>query len=255
MKKRYYIITAIVTYFVFLVITIPAKPIINLINNNNIISIQGINGTLWNGKARIINIDNTVQLENTKWSFSAWKLLLGEIAVDVDTHYSSQTITTEIGSSFFGKLFVNNLKGKITAADVTTLANIPLAQLSGLITVNIEHAEWKQGELPLAKGFINWNNAVVTVAESASLGNVSITLQESDEHLLTANIKNQGGDIKISGNANLIQPENYSVNINLLPTASANNNIKQSLNLFAQKQKNGSYQISNNGSLNQIGLL
>ena len=255
MKKKYYIITAIASYFLFLIATVPAKPFVELLNDNGIVSIQGISGTLWNGRARAIDIDNIAQLDNTKWSLSGWKLLLGKITIDIDTQYSGRDLTAEIGSSFLGRLFVNDLATDITAENVAKLANIPIAQLSGLISIDIEHAHWKQGELPSAKGIINWKDATVTVAESASLGNVTIILDESDNQLLTADIKNQGGDIKINGDAKLVPEADYAVNITLLPMASANNNIKQSLKLFSKKQNNGSYLINNKGSLDQIGLL
>ena len=255
MKKRYYIITAIVSYFLFLVATVPAKPFVEILNDDGLVLIQGISGTLWNGRARVIDIDNIAQLDNTKWSLSGWKIFLGVIAIDIDTQYSNRDLTAEIGSSFLGRVFVNNLTAEITAENVTKLANIPIAQLSGLIYVDIEHAHWKQGELPLATGTINWKDATVTVMDSASLGNVTITLSESDDHFLTADIQNQGGDIKINGDAKLVPEENYATNISLLPTASANKNIRQSLKLFAKKQNNGAYLINNKGSLDQIGLL
>jgi len=255
MKKRYYFITAIASYFLFLIATVPAKPFVELLNDDGIVLIQGISGTLWEGKARIIDIDNIAQLDNTKWSLSGWKILLGEIAIDIDTQYSNRNITAEIGSSFLGRIFINNLSAEITAENVTKLANIPIAQLSGLIYIDIEHAHWKQGELPLATGTINWKDAIVTVAESASLGNITISLKESDDHFLTADIKNQGGDIRINGDAKLIPEADYVINISLLPTATANNNIRQSLKLFAKKQSNGAYLINNKGSLDQIGLL
>ncbi len=254
MKKRHYIITAIVSYFLFLIATVPAKPFVELINDDGLVLIQGISGTLWNGKARIIDIDNIAQLDNTKWSLSGWKIFTGKIAIDIDTQYSGRDLTAEVGSSFLGRIFVNDLTADITAENVARLANIPIAQLSGLISVDIEHAQWKQGELPLATGIINWKDASVTVAESASLGNVTIILNESDAQFLTADIKNQGGDIKINGNAKLVPEADYAVNITLSPMASASNNIKQSLKLFAKKQNNGTYLINNKGSLDQIGL-
>jgi len=255
MKKRYYIITAVVSYLLFLIATIPAKPFVELLNDDGIVLIQGVSGTLWRGTAHVIDVDNIAQLDNTKWSLSGWKIFLGEIAIDIDSQYAGRDVTAEIGSSFLGRLFVNDLVADITAENVTKLANIPIAQLSGLISADIKHAQWKQGELPSASGIINWKDATVTVADSASLGNVTITLNESDNHPLTADIKNQGGDIKINGDAKLVPEADYAVNITLTPTASANKNIKQSLKLFSKKQNNGSYLINNKGSLDQIGLL
>jgi len=255
MKKRVYIFTAVASYFILLIATIPASLITSTIDDSGIVAMQGVSGSVWNGKAYISSIDNRIKLKNTQWSFSPWKILIGKISIDINSQYLENDISAEIGASFLGRYFVNNLEAEIPAQEVAQLLNIPLVQLSGLISLNIDHAQWKQGELPLATGVINWNNAEVTVADTASLGNVTITLSESEEELLNADIKNQGGDIKINGTAELVPEANYAVSIKLFPAASASDNIKQSLGLFAEKQNNGEYLLKHSGALNQMGLI
>lgn len=252
MKKRYYLLTAICSYFVLLIATIPANTVSDIINENAPLRVQGVSGTLWNGKAYLITAKNNLRIEKSEWSFKPWKLFLGRVAVDFNTKFLDNDITTELGTTFLGRFFVNNLSAKIAAQDVAQLANIPLVQLSGIILLDIESAQWKQGELPKATGEIQWTGATVTVADTASLGNVTILLGDSEQELLTADIKNQGGDIRISGKAELVPEADYAVDIKLSPTASANNNIKQSLGMFAQKQGNGEYTFKKSGSLNQI---
>jgi len=254
MKKRYYFITATAAYLLILLATIPAKPITELINDNTPVSIQGVSGTLWEGEAYLIRIDNNIQLEQTSWSFNLWKLLIGKLSANIDTSFLGETITAEAGSSFLGRVFVNDLKATVAASEVTRLANIPLARLDGPIILDIQNAQWKQGELPLASGSIKWNDASVTVAESASLGNVLVLLSESEQQLLKAEIKNEGGDISINGSAELIAEADYAAEITLVPSASASNNIKQSLGMFAKRQPNGEYNIKRSGSLSSLGL-
>ncbi len=255
MKKRVYIFTAVASYLILLIATIPASLITKTVNNSGIVTIQGISGSLWNGKAYTILINNNFELKNTRWSFSLWRILTGKIAIDINGQYLENDISAEIGTSFLGRYFIKNLQAKIPAQKVMQLVNIPLVQISGLINFNIDHAQWKQGELPLATGVINWNNAQVTVADTVPLGNVSITLRESEQQLLNAEIKNQGGDIKINGMAELVPEADYTINIKLLPTASASDNIKQSLGLIAKKQNNGEYLLNYSGPLNQMGLI
>lgn len=252
MKKRVYIVTAVVSYLALLITTMPANTVSSIINDNSPVKIRGVSGTIWHGKAFSVDINNSIQLHSTEWSFTVWKLLLGQLAIDIETQYLDNNINSEIGTSFLGRYFINDLSATILAKDLAQLAEIPLAQLSGLISLNITHAQWKQGELPIATGEINWKDAAVTVADTASLGNVSILLNESEQQLLNADISNQGGDIKISGNAELVPETDYALNITLTPTATAKNNIKQSLGLFAQKQSNGDYVLKKSGSLNQI---
>lgn len=255
MKKRVYIFTAVASYFILLIATIPASVISNTVNDNSIVAMHGISGSVWNGKAYSILINDNIELKNTKWSFSLWRILTGKIVIDINGQYLENNISAEIGTSFSGRYYANNLLTTIPAEKASQLLNIPLVQLSGLISFNIDHAQWKQGELPLATGVINWNNAEVTVNETASLGNVSITLRESEKQLLVADIKNQGGDIKINGIAELLAEADYAINIKLLPTTSADVNIKQSLGLFAKKQNNGEYLLKYSGPLNQLGLI
>lgn len=255
MKKRYYILTAVIAYLVFLLVTIPAQFVSHMVNNNTPITMQGVSGTLWHGKAYLISINNTAQLNNTEWSFNAWKLFIGQLAADITTQYAENDVRTELGSSFSGRFFINDLTAKVSADNIAQLANIPMAQLSGMLSLNIEHAQWKQHELPLAYGQINWQNATVTVADTASLGNISILLGESAQQLLSADIKNQGGDIKIDGKLELVPEADFSLDITLTPTASANNNIRQSLAMFAQRQSNGGYSVKKSGSLKQFGLM
>ena len=251
MKKRHYILTAVISYVVLLIATIPAKPVIDLVNRNTPANVQGVSGTLWDGRALLISINN-ITIDRTEWSFNLWKLFLGKIAIDIKTQFSDNDVNAEVGTSFLGRYFINDFYGRVSAQQVAELANLPLVQLSGIISLDIESAQWKQGELPLANGEINWRDAAVTVADTASLGNVTILLSESDQQLLTADIKNQGGDIKINGIAGLAPEADYTVDIKLLPTATANNNIKQSLGMFAQRQSNGEYTLNKTGSLNQI---
>jgi general secretion pathway protein N len=255
MKTRYYIFTAAGTYLLFLLATIPAQFITGIINENAPVEMQGISGTLWNGRAYLITADNAITLNNTEWSFNVWKLLIGQLAVDMSTRYAGKDIETELGTSFLGRYFVSDLSASLTASDLAQLANIPLAQLSGLITLHIEHAQWQPGELPLATGEIKWRDATVTFADTASLGDVSVILGESEQQQLIASISNQGGDIAVEGTIELIPETDYSLDITLTPTASANNNIKQSLGMFAKRQANGEYQLKKSGSINQLGLM
>jgi len=252
MKKRHYILTAVIAYLVLLISTIPASPVIDLINENTPVTIQGVSGTLWRGKALLITTNNDIKINKTQWSFNLWKLFLGKVAVDVNAQFLDNDITAELGTSFLGRFFINDLYAKLTAEQAAELASLPLVQLSGIISLDIESAQWKQGELPIATGEIRWTDAAVTVADTASLGNVTILLNESEQQLLNADIKNQGGDIKISGTAKLVPQADYAIDIKLVPTASANNNIKQSLGMFAQRQGNGEYTLQKSGPLNQI---
>ena len=252
MKKKHYLLIAAFSYLFFLITAIPASTVVNLVNNSTLVNIRGINGTIWEGDATLISINKTVELNNTKWTFTTWKLLLGQIAFQVTSEFDDRNVESELGVSFLSKYFVNDLTATLSAEKIASLANIPLVQLSGDINLSLEHAHWKKDELPLATGVITWTQAAITVADTVSLGKLTIALSENDQQFLLANIKNIDGDLSVNGLAELIPEASYSVDIKLTPTASTSDNIKSSLSLFAKKQKNGDFLFKNTGQLNQL---
>ena len=255
MNKRYYILTAVISYLFFVIATLPASLAKNLIEKNTAVSIQGISGTLWQGKIQTLQINRSITLTNTSWTLTVWKLITGRAEADINSNFDGDEINTKIGSSFLGKIFIDDLSATLQASNVARLANIPLVQLSGKIDIDIEHADWQQGYPPTAKGELNWNNATLTVAETVSLGNIKVILGDSEEQQLVAEIKNNKGDILIEGDAKVIPETDYALNIKLSPTATASDNTKRSLALFSKKQPNGDFLLNRTGSLNQIGLM
>jgi general secretion pathway protein N len=250
MKKRQYLLIAVTAYILFLIVSVPAYLIEQPINNNTPVRIQAVSGSIWNGKARSISINNIV-LENTRWDMNLWKIITGRISADIETELNQQTITAEVGSSFLGHVYVNDLDAMLPASEVTQYANIPLTQLDGTFRLAIEHADWNPGEIPMADGVIEWNQAAVTVADTAALGNVKIILSETDDKLNAA-VSNKGGDISITGTAQLTAEADYRVDLTLTPDRRAKPNIRQSLGMFANRGPGGSYLLSKSGSLKQF---
>ena len=253
MKKRYYLITAIAAYLVFLLSMLPAQPIATLINDNTPARLSGVSGSLWQGQARSLDVAG-IKLTDARWNMKAWKLLLAQAALDIEARFEDQPVTGEVGATITGAVFVNTLDARLSADTVTRLANIPMAQLSGTFDITIDHASWRQGELPEAEGKLSWKQAAVTVAETASLGDVAITITGQDDSL-HADVNNDGGDIELSGEATLNPQAEYQASMRFTPTASASRNLRKTLGMFAEKQADGSFLLNNNGSLQQLGLI
>ncbi len=256
MKTRHYVITAVVSYIVFLLFTAPAAPVLNmLLEQGPQFRIQGISGTLWNGRAQSITIKSSHTLTNLNWSFTFWRLLTGELAINFDTKYKNQPVSGSVGIGLGNTVNLRDIRAKLDARSVGTMAGMPLGELSGIISVDLDNAYWDQETVPTANGTINWDKAAVTVAEKAELGNVSIILSESDNNPLIAKISNKGGHLKLNGQVVVNEDGKYSLELKLLPVTDASNNLKSSLAMFAKKQSDGNYVIKNSGNLQQLGLL
>lgn len=256
MKTRYFIISGIIAYLVFLIAFIPAAPALALVQNYvPTLGIQGISGSLWNGKAAAIIINRQHQLDNTHWQLNGWRLFLGELSLDISSHYQQQPLSGALSLKASGKISARDVKASLSAATLAQLAQIPLAELSGDISLQLEQLEWQAAAVPHATGIVRWHNAAVTVAETAQLGDVTITLSENDSSPLIAQLSNQGGQIKLEGGVNVSEDGVYKAQLTMLPNASANANIRNSLTMLGKAKPDGSYQLDNTGNLKQFGLM
>ena len=255
MRNRYYILTGIIAYFVFLITTLPAAPVIGLFKDDIPVTINNVSGTLWNGQAGSITTSKHVTLKNIEWSFVPWRLLLVKIAVDVNAEYSNSPLNARLSAGIGGNLAVHNLSMKLDASDIAALVSLPLGELSGEFSLRINTANFKPGTVPRVEGTLNWNQAGITVAETADLGNVSVLVTENDDSPLTANITNKGGDLSLNGSLTTTGQGEYTLQLNMKPNATASDNIVSSLAMFAKKQRNGEFVLNNRGNLKQLGLM
>ena len=190
MRSRHYIFTGIIAYFVFLVATVPAAPVIGIFEDRIPVTINNVSGTLWNGRASAITTNKNLTLKNVEWSFLPWRLLLASIAINVNAEFNNNPIDARLATGISGNLSVDDLNMKLDAADVASLASLPVGELSGIFQLHIDNAYIKQGLVPRVNGTLTWNQASVTIAESADLGNVSVLINEQDESPLSASISN-----------------------------------------------------------------
>jgi len=255
MRTRHYILTGIIAYFVFLIATVPAAPIIGLYKDHMPVTISNVSGTLWSGHASTVTTKNNLILKNVEWSFLPWRLLLASIAISVDAEFNNNPIHTRLSTGISGNLSVDDLDMKLDAADIASLVSLPLGELSGKFQLYIDNAYIEQGLVPRVNGTLTWNQASVTVAESADLGNVSVLIHENDESPLSASISNKGGHLSLKGTFTTTAQGDYSLQLSMKPNATASSNLSSSIAMFAKKQGNGEFILNNKGNLKQLGLM
>lgn len=256
MKTRHYIISGISAYLFFLIITVPAAPVLALLQSYlPSVSIQGVSGGLWNGNAAAITINRQHTLNNTDWQLNGWRLFSGELSAQINTQYQQQPISGLVGVRPSGTITARDVSASMDAATLAQLAQLPIAELSGKVALQIAQLEWQQHKIPRLTGVVHWNRATVTVAETAELGDLVIDITENTTQPLHASIRNRGGQIKLEGEANVGEDGAYSLQLNMLPNQNASSNIRSSLGLIGKAQQNGSYQLDNNGNLKQFGLI
>lgn len=254
MRTRQYIIIGIAAYFVFLLTSIPAAPVIGIFKDSLPVSISNISGTLWHGNAGTINTRQNVKLDDVEWSFIPWRLLLARLAFDVNAEFDNSPLTTRVSTGIGKTVVINNLDMKLPASKTASLISLPLGELSGDIHLRIDTARFTQGSVPRVAGTVDWVRAAVTIAETAELGNISMVVSENEESPIMASISNKGGQLALSGNFTTTDQGDYSLKLNMKPNDTAGN-LASSLAMFARKQRNGEFVLNNKGNLKQLGLM
>ena len=255
MKTRYYILSAVISYLFFTLASMPAATAFSLLKDNTNLpfTLQGIDGSIWNGSAQRLVISSAPQLENLNWQLNPLSLLLARLNTEVEVDVFKNKLSGNITISSNGEISASEVTTRLTGETVQKLIDLPLGEIGGDFDIEINSLELANN-IPVINGTINWNKAKFTLAETVDLGNIELSIKPSDNKSLTATIKNVGGDINIEGQVILADNKSYKLNLTFKPQASANNNIKQSLAMFARRQTNGTYILKQNGNLNSLGF-
>ncbi len=255
MKIRYYLITGILALALFLVVNIPAASVVSALNAQlPQVNIQNVSGTLWQGSAQQVTVPGHV-FRNVNWSVCAAHLLIASACIEFDALYSDSPLSGQLSVGMSQTLYGKDIRAEMNAHTLGQLAALPMGEIAGDISLDLASLSWQPGGVPALNGIVKWSNASVTIAEMARLGDITITLAESDENPINATISNQDGQLAIAGQASLGENADYQIDLNLTPQKGASNNLKSSLGLFAKPQPNGQYIVKNSGNLKQLGLM
>ena len=256
MKKRYYILIAIISYLIFTLSNIPAAKIVSLLKQNKALpaTLYGVEGSLWEGRAAKIIIRNAPETSNLQWSINPAYLLLAQVSGSLKASIMEQNVVSQFSLGPTGELSISDLRARIDAPDMQSLLNIPLGELGGIFNIDIESVNNIKDPIPQITGDIKWSAAKLTLAETVDLGHILVQIAPDKSTGLIANITNTKGDVSLNGKINVTHKKTYSMDLSITPSEQASKDLKQSLGLFARRQSDGSYQIKRKGSLREFGI-
>lgn len=256
MKTKYYFLTGFLALVSFLIINIPAAPVYDAIKDKlPQLQAQNIDGTVWQGSAQQVTVKPGHVLKEVNWSVCVAHLLMAEACLDFDASYNDNPLSGQVIVDTSKNMQGKNIKTSITAKALSQMVAMPMGEIDGVISIDLATINWQQGGIPAISGTIQWNNASITIAETANLGDVTITLKEPEETPIDAVISNKDGHLEISGQVSLSNNTDYKASLKLIPRDKTNQNLKNSLSLFAKPGPNGSFTLNNSGNLIQLGLM
>ncbi|WP_434939494.1 type II secretion system protein N [Shewanella sp. HL-SH8] len=250
MKLFVKISIAVVVYLIFLIVYLPASLLVSLAPLPNNIQFAGVDGTLWNGKADLVRIDQR-QLEQVSWQLSPWALFIGRADIDfkIGTRATAVSSKGSISYSFSG-LQVENLRFDAPNSFIVAGARLPFrAQLNGDISLMVEKLE--QGlpwcEQLAGKLFLNSTHLTNQFGEYP-LGNIALGLNclDGQVQLTTDEQLNQLG---LVGTITLAENNLVKVSAKIKPTAAQPKDLTEALAFLGRQDSQGYYPINYQGAI------
>jgi len=256
MKKRYYILIAVLSYLFFTLGNIPAAKVISLVDKNTKLPVKlyGVQGSIWNGSAEKVMTQGQPPIDNLQWSINPAMLFLAQLNAKINGSIKNQNITGKLNVSAFGTISASDIRARINAPVMQELIQMPLGELDGVFNIDIENLVIEPQGNPLVKANLKWKNAKLTMVETVDLGFVDLSVTTNENNQLIAKISNKKGQLLIDGTAGLDAKKAYDLNLRITPEESATDNIRQSMAMFAKRQSDGSYLVKRKGNLRELGL-
>ncbi|HED18892.1 MAG TPA: hypothetical protein ENI74_05245, partial [Gammaproteobacteria bacterium] len=144
------VLVGVFAYLLFMVTTAPAAKIVSFVQPQGI-RFSAIEGSLWSGSAALVDVP-PVQLTHVRWSFRPFSLFVGQIGYAVEGQLQGQKVEARIGSSFLGKPYISDVRGRLAAKDLPALLGQKQLQLSGELAFDIADVEWPGSGYPALEG-------------------------------------------------------------------------------------------------------
>jgi general secretion pathway protein N len=246
MKLRRLLILVAIGFVVGLVATAPARLISIFLPGN--VSLDGISGTLWNGSARQLIVDNTAAGE-LDWEIKPSQLLTGRLGLKFTSQLPDGSISGNAAISVGGSIYLDSVKGSMPLGYITT--DFPPGMLDGRVSLIFEKAVFANEWPTLLKGVLAVGNLVQNVPKPTPLGTFSVTFDgsEGEDGSVKGVIETRSGALQVDGLLTLNSNRTFVMDSVVRARAETPDDLKAMLPLIGEQQSDGGYPLRYKGTL------
>jgi hypothetical protein len=177
----------------FLVAHMPATQLVARMGDTGPLRLVGQHGTLWSGGARSIRL-NDVTAGPLDWRWQPWRLLLGRIALELDSRHALL--------NFNGRLELPLTGGRAELLEASADADPMLTglPLGGRLAATIASLTWS-GETPQLDAGLVWRQASSALLPGVGLGEIEVVADGA-----AARVETRAGapaDVRLTGAVDL----------------------------------------------------
>jgi len=242
------IVIGIIIYMMFLLVYLPANWLVSIAPLPSHVVISGAEGTLWQGKAALITVDQR-QIEQVSWQLSPWGLFVGQANINF-TIGNRATPVSGKGSLRWSLAGVSAKNIRLDLPDSFLLAGTQLpfkTHINGDVSLIVETlAQGKPWcEQLNGKLFLNHTN-VKNQYGVYPLGNITLGLGCLDGQLQLATDETQNV-LGLSGTVILGESNLVKVSAKIKPTDTQPKDLRESLVFLGRQDSQGYYAINYQG--------
>lgn len=239
-----WVVGAILAFFVLLLIYLPANQVIGRLQLPSNITIYGISGTLWQGKAQQVDI-NGLPVANLQWQLKPLALLTGRLSLIIkggnsrDAQAISFSGPISTGLFSYQRIQAHDFKLYLPVDSVLAQVSLPLpVNASGRFRSTIDSLDY-DGQCKTLKGTGSWLNAAVAGTQGPiDFGTYTAALScEQGDFVIQVDEPNMLG---LSMQATVGSEFNrFTVNGRFKPADTLPEEVHQAARLFGQPGANG----------------
>ncbi len=242
-------------FIVRLAMTTPAQFVLGHVANNvPNLKVQGVQGTLWNGKATNVSVvldGNTTDLGETQWVLSALPLLWGSASLQLSAHREKQSIDVNAVLGLGGSLTLENSDIALPADMLRQWAPVPV-ELGGMLSARINELEVNEQAVDALDGTLTWQDAEVNMTGvPVVLGSYVAEVSAGEDGRYQANVFDLGGAaLGIKGTAAYTpESKDYEVDVVLELASSLDSTLKSMIQQLGKADSKGRIQFKQQGKI------
>ena len=239
-----WIALAIVTYLAFLIVYLPAKQVTSRLTLPDNTSLQGVSGSIWNGKAQRAIVQG-VEMQSLEWSLSFLPLITQRISADIKFgNIRDAGIVSAAGHvSIKGQAY--DASDLTLYTPVTQLVNrftLPFpADIGGRLKIELDEVSYDE-YCTVLSGKAEWLSASVNAFNTAvDLDSISAQLG-CEEQQIALDIQ-QPNVLGLAAKAKIDAKGKFSIDGKFKPDDSLPAQIKEAASFFGQPDSSGFYAL------------
>ncbi len=244
-----YVGLGLVAYLVFMAATFPAARAYPLLKDSLApLSLDGVDGTIWSGRATTAGI-GPYALGSLTWQAHPLKLLLGKLEFawtsEKETAQSNGVMARGLG----GTLYLSEMTANIPMAELGALVSVLPIKPAGMLRVKLGAVEIADNNVLGADGMLTWENAALLMPQPVTLGSLAMTLDPIDSGGVKGTLLDKGGALQAQGVLMLKPDGTYQFSGTLASRDPGQPQIQQALAFLGQSLPDGKVAVTWSGTL------